>query len=196
MASLKFSSSSFSPDRYSKIGLPRIPGTTERRVRMAVVTLLQCSRCWGAPDVSSHASQRDIAIAAQRVRERVEVIAPVAQLTEHAAADQGPQQAADGVGIRIDRVGQLVDRQRAVRQRIGDAEIGRSGNRLRDPSIRRSFPSSRPVAEPYSGATDRRDGEQYRRSEQSERDGTDGILGENIQYSFRLGMFAADLPQR
>ena len=47
-------------------------------------------------------------------------------LAEHSAADQRPQQTVQGISVRADAARQVVGRQRACRERIGDAQF-RSG---------------------------------------------------------------------
>ncbi len=93
----------------------------------------------GGTEKPGSAAHRNFGIAAQRVTEPVEGVAPVADATENASPNQHSHQPAHAVGVRVDRSGQLVCPQRPVHQRVGDAQIGRGGNGLRRPALRHQF---------------------------------------------------------
>ena len=71
---------------------------------------------------------------AQGVRQRIEVVAAVTVLSEHATGDQRAQQPGERLRVRVDLACQVVNRERSVRQCIGQPEIGGRGDRLRHPA--------------------------------------------------------------
>ncbi len=79
-------------------------------------------------------SHRHRCVGTQRVGKGIQLIAAVAAMTEDAPADQCPQQPAQRVGVRIHPDRQLVDRQRPVREGIGDTELRCHSDRLRRPA--------------------------------------------------------------
>jgi hypothetical protein len=67
------------------------------------------------------------------LRQRCQVVAAVAALTEDAPADQCTQQPAQRVWVRADRARQFTDPERLFGQGIGDAQLGGDGDGLRQP---------------------------------------------------------------
>ena len=78
-------------------------------------------------------------VGTQGFRESIESVFAVAVSAEHAAADQRPHQALHRIGVRADAARQVVGRQRARDERIGDAEFRRHLKRLRHPCRQNHF---------------------------------------------------------
>ena len=86
-----------------------------------------------APDQQRLRGRGDWRVDTQGVGERGQVVAAIFVLAEDAAGDQCPHQPAQRIGIRGDAARQVVEGQRSVPERIGDAEFVARVNCLRHP---------------------------------------------------------------
>ena len=137
MASLKISSSSGSLGQVLEADLPRSSGTTARPVRIGVGEMAPVLAVLGRPRQIGRTRAARHRVAAQRVRQRGEVVAPVATTDGKRPGRSRPcsRRLTVSASASTAAANSSADNGR-VGQRVGDTEVGRRGNRLRGPSIR------------------------------------------------------------
>src|SRR5581483_719912 len=86
-----------------------------------------------------HARKRNLGVRPQRVGERRQFVAAIAAPTEDAPPAQRSEETAECVGVGVHASRQLVGRQRSLGQGVGDAQIRRGGDGLRNPRAEDHF---------------------------------------------------------